>query len=131
MELSGRNKKDIGTLGEKAVAEYLRRNGFRIIDRNVSRKTGEIDIIAQKDETLHFVEVKSILCKDFPKFKDNRDRYDPSVNLHALKIQKVARTAEWYMANNEWEGDSQIDGALVWLRERDGHAYVRYVPQIL
>jgi putative endonuclease len=131
MELSGKTRKDIGAIGESMACEYLRRLAFRIIDRNVARKTGEIDIIAQKGETLHFVEVKSILCKEFPNFKDTRDTYDPSVNLHILKIQKVARTAEWYMANNEWEGDSQIDGALVWLRERDGVAYVRYLPQIL
>jgi putative endonuclease len=131
MELSDKTRKDIGNLGESAVCEYLRRLGFTIVDRNVARKTGEIDIIAQNGETLHFVEVKSTLCKEFPNLKDNRDTYDPSANLHALKIQKIARTAEWYMANNEWEGESQIDGALVWLRERDGVAYVRYFPQIL
>jgi putative endonuclease len=131
MELSGKSRKDIGNLGEHIACEYLRRLGFAIIDRNVTRKTGEIDIIAKKGDTLHFVEVKSMVCRQFPHARDTKDRYDPSLNLHATKIQKVARTAEWYMANNDWEGDSQIDGALVWLRESDARAYVRYLPSIL
>ncbi|MBA3789461.1 YraN family protein [Patescibacteria group bacterium] len=131
MKLVGKTRKDIGMLGERVATEYLRRKGFTIVDRNVARKTGEIDIIAKRNEVLHFVEVKTILCKEFPLFKGLRDEYDPAANLHALKIRKVARTSEWYMANNDWEGESQIDGALVWLREGDGLAHVRYLPQIL
>ena len=131
MDLTGKPRKDIGNLGERVAAEYLRRHGFTVIDRNVARKTGEIDIIARKGETLHFVEVKTLLCKEFPDQGRSRERYDPSENLHALKIRKVARTSEWYMADIDWEGESQIDAILVWLRERDGLARVRYLPQIL
>jgi putative endonuclease len=131
VELTGKSRKDIGALGERVAAEYLRRHGFVIIDRNVARKTGEIDIIAQNADTLHFVEVKALLCKEFPFPKGTNDYYDPSENLHALKIRKVARTSEWYMADIDWNGGSQIDGILVWLRARDGMAHVRYLPQIL
>jgi Holliday junction resolvase-like predicted endonuclease len=112
----------------------MRRQGFEIVDRNIARKTGEIDIIGLKAETLHFVEVKSLVCIDFPA-KDSQsaclDSYDPADNLHPLKIRKVARTSEWYVANNNWEGEWQVDGALVWLRKRDGMARVQYIPQIL
>ena len=131
MDLAGKPRKDIGNLGERIAAEYLRRHGFTVIDRNVARKTGEIDVIARKDETLHFVEVKTLVCKEFPDQRSNRERYDPSENLHALKIRKVVRTSEWYVADIDWEGESQIDGILVWLREHDGLARVRYLPQIL
>lgn len=130
MDLTKSSRKDIGALGEKVVAEYLRRQGMRIIDRNVARKTGEIDLIARKGNTLHFVEVKSILCDAFPN-DEREDRYDPSANLHEAKIRKVARTSEWYVANIDWEGEWQVDGALVWLRRADGRARVRYLPQIL
>lgn len=125
------NRKRIGARGEDVACEYLRRRGFRIRDRNVFRKTGEIDIIAQKGNTLHFVEVKSVLCNEFPDPKVWRDRYDPSLNLHQEKIRKVARTSEWYVANERWEGYVQVDAALVWLRERDGRSLVSYLPQIL
>ncbi len=131
MDINKFTKKDIGDLGEKVTIEYLRRQGFEFIDRNVSRKTGEIDVIALKDDTLHFVEVKTVVKNLFPDPRSVRDEYDPSFNLHQLKIRKVARTSEWYVANKGWEGDWQVDAALVWLRKSDGMAKVQYYPQIL
>src|SRR5665213_890139 len=97
MDISSKSSKEVGALGEKVAAEYLRRHGFSIRDRNVARKTGELDIIAEKGNTLHFVEVKTVLADEFPKEKDDRDEYDPSLNLHEAKIRKVARTGEWYV----------------------------------
>jgi len=140
MDLSGLDKKQVGALGEKVAAEYLRRHGFLIVDRNVARKTGELDLIARKDKVMHFVEVKSIACDDFPRHTSpgvtgsaphDDDEYDPSVNLHEAKIRKVARTAEWYMAEHDLEHEWQVDACLVWLRRRDGMAKVRYLPQIV
>lgn len=131
MDVSTMSPKKIGALGESIVCEYLKRKGFRIIDRNVAKKTGEIDIIAQKGSTLHFVEVKTILCYTFPGEGGYQDGYDPSANLHAEKIRKVARTGEWYMTQKRWEGAASVDAALVWLRKRDGRAQVSYLPQIL
>jgi putative endonuclease len=132
MDLSGMDRKRVGTLGETVAAEYLRRHGFVVIDRNVARKTGELDLIAQKDRVMHFVEVKSLLRDDFPRERSGEDSYDdPSLNLHEAKIRKVARTAEWYMAEHDLENEWQVDGVLVWLRRRDGRALVRYLPQIV
>lgn len=109
----------------------MEQRGFRIIDRNVARKTGELDLIGRKGEALHFVEVKSLVCREFPDPKEKGDSYDPSENLHPGKLRRVARTAEWYVAEKEWEGEWQIDGALVWLREHDGMARVVYLPHIV
>ena|SRR3989344_6364934 len=113
------------------AAEYLKRHGFSIRDRNITRKTGELDVIAEKEDTLCFVEVKTILTNEFPSEKETGDNYDPSLNLHEAKIRKVARTGEWYVLETGWEGDWQVDGMLVWLRRRDGMAHVRYLPQIV
>ncbi len=124
-------RKETGALGEKVAAEYLRRHGFSIKDRNIARKTGELDLIAEKEDTLHFVEVKTILTVEFPEEKGTTDEYDPSINLHESKIRKVARTGEWYVLEKKWEGDWQVDGCLVWLRRRDGLARVSYLPQIV
>ncbi len=52
-------KKSFGAAGEELVVEYLQKNGFTIKDRNYLKRYGEIDIIAQKGETLAFVEVKT------------------------------------------------------------------------
>ena len=131
MKLTEKTPKEVGAYGENTACEYLKRKGYKIVARNVARNTGEIDIIARKGETLHFVEVKSLLCREFPESKGVKDEYSPSANLHRAKINKVARTAEWYVAENEWEGDWQVDGLLVWLRERDGDALVEHLPQIV
>ena len=131
MDLSSKTRKEVGALGERVAAEYLRRHGFSIRDRNVARKTGELDIIAEKENVLHFVEVKTVLADELPREQGARDEYDPSLNLHQAKVRKVARTGEWYAVEKRWEGDWQVDGCLVWLRRRDGMARVSYLPQIV
>lgn len=132
MNISELSTKDTGNIGERVACEYLEKYGFTIEKRNVRYKTGEIDIISKKAGVLHLVEVKSVLCDEFT--KDDRpqeDDFDPSVNIHEAKIRKIARTGEWYVAHNRWEGEWQIDAVLVWLRRRDGTAKVRYLPQIV
>lgn len=138
MDLSRKSRKEIGNLGEAVAAEYLRRRGMRIVDRNVSRKTGELDLIAREGDTLHMVEVKTVLADEFPSSDEStegtagyQDDYDPSLNLHEHKLRKVARTGEWYVLEKRWQGEWQVDGCLVWLRRRDGLARVRYLPQLL
>ena len=131
MDISGFSRKEIGALGEKVACEYFRRNGMKIVAKNVARKTGEIDVIGKEHDPLHFVEVKTIVCEVFPSERSTDDSYDPSANLHEAKIRRVARTSEWYVASIDWEGEWQVDGVLVWLRKADGRALVRYLPQIL
>lgn len=131
MDFRNASRKDVGNYGESAVAEYLKRKGFRIVARNVARKTGELDVVAEQKGTLHIVEVKTLLCAAFPDSRSTEDAYDPSANLHPGKIRRVARTAEWYVAERGWEGDWQVDGALVWLRSSDGAVKVSFYPQIL
>ncbi|MBI2409865.1 YraN family protein [Candidatus Kaiserbacteria bacterium] len=131
MDLSDKTRKEIGALGENVAAEYLRRRGFSILDRNFVRKTGELDLIAAEGDTLHFVEVKTVCTDSFPKTETGEDEYDPAVNLHQNKIRHVARTGEWYVLEKNWGGEWQVDGCLVWLRRRDGVARVRYLPQIV
>ena len=131
MDISSFSRKEVGNLGESVACEYLKRHGFKIRDRNFVRKTGELDVIAEKEDTLHFVEVKTVLTYEFPKKEDGGDEYDPSVNLHEAKVRKVARTGEWYVLEKKWEGEWQVDGCLVWLRRRDGMARVTYLPQII
>jgi len=48
----------IGLDAEEKVAEYLLKDGYKILKRNFHSKFGEIDIIAKKDDILSFIEVK-------------------------------------------------------------------------
>ncbi len=131
MNLSDKSRKEIGALGERIAAKYVERHGMKVVDKNYAKKTGEIDLIAQEKDTLHFIEVKTVLVNMFYDQYAGRDEYDPSVNLHQAKIRHVARTGEWYVLEKRWGGDWQVDGCLVWLRRRDGAARVQYLPQIV
>lgn len=48
-----------GPIGETIAAVYLRKRGYRIVDRNVRTRRGEIDLVARRGDELVFVEVKS------------------------------------------------------------------------
>lgn len=51
--------REIGDIGEQTVCDYLQKSGYEIIKRNFTVRGGEIDIIAKKNGTVCFVEVKT------------------------------------------------------------------------
>jgi len=53
------NKKSLGDFGEEVAADRLRVKGYRILARNWRTSAGEIDIIAQQNDVIVFVEVKT------------------------------------------------------------------------
>lgn len=91
-----------GNLAEDKGCEYLRAKGFRIIDRNVYNRFGEIDIIAIRDNVLHFVEVKSAMS------------YEQAVNnITASKLQKLNRTIQTYLQKKKFSLDYCVDALIV------------------
>lgn len=80
-----------GNQGEEMAANYLRENGYQIIDQNNSTKFGELDIIATKDNILTFIEVK---------FKQTEDYGTPEEMIGKNKLAQVKRTAEMYLLTN-------------------------------
>ncbi|MBP3793478.1 MAG: YraN family protein [Ruminococcus sp.] len=54
-----KNTRKTGNIGEQATADFLVRNGYKILARNYTVRGGEIDIIASKEGTTAFVEVKT------------------------------------------------------------------------
>ncbi len=88
---------------EKIVAEYYKKNGCTILKQNFTIKGGEIDIIAQKDDTLYFVEVKVV------NYMEEMDNYITPAKLKSLK-----RTIATYQArNNCYDLLLQIDVVFV------------------
>ena len=82
------NKREIGSFKEQKACEYLCAQGLKIIDRNFSCRSGEIDIIAIKEGVLHFVEVKT----------RTGDRYGyPSEAVTATKQTRIKKAAEQYL----------------------------------
>jgi len=61
------DRKRLGDFGERIACYYLENKGYKVLDRNYSRKwvqgpqKGEIDVVAEKDDIISFVEVKTII----------------------------------------------------------------------
>lgn len=92
-----------GNLAEERGCEYLRKNGFRILDRNVYNRFGEIDIIALRNDVIHFVEVKSA------------QTYEQAVNnITPSKLQKLHRTIQTYLQQRRLNLDYCIDALIVY-----------------
>ncbi len=53
------NKVEIGRRGEALAVAYLKKNGYRVLQRNVRMKFGEIDLVARDGNVLCFVEIKA------------------------------------------------------------------------
>ena len=53
------NRRTVGAVGENVAANYLKGRGYRIVERNYRVRFGEIDIIAEQEGDLVFVEVKT------------------------------------------------------------------------
>lgn len=92
----------VGDAAEQRAVEYLRSEGFRIVDRNVSSRFGEIDILAMKTDVLHIVEVKSA-----PTFEQAANNITPA------KLRKILMTAEAYMKKHRLDLDYSVDALLV------------------
>lgn len=91
-----------GNVAEERGCDYLRAQGYRIIDRNVYNRFGEIDIIAFKENVLHFVEVKSALT------------YEQAVNnITPAKLQKLNRTIQFYLQQKHLNGDYCVDALII------------------
>ncbi len=95
----------IGELGEHIACKYLIKQGFSIMERNYTKKIGEIDIVCRKEGVLHFVEVKTIVTRVTMINKANVSRetskndemYNPFENITRHKLRKFSRTIEWYL----------------------------------
>ena len=79
-----RDRKEVGKRGEDVAAKYIKKKGYKIVERNFTCPLGEMDIIALERKTLCFIEVKTLSGKD----------YGPpeiAVNIHKQhKLSKVA-----------------------------------------
>lgn len=80
-----------GKYGEKLAADYLKKHGYKILERNYKVSCGEIDIIASKDGRISFIEVKSrwTLANGMPSEAVNLARQRRYVNVANSYIAKI------------------------------------------
>ena len=121
-----KHKKKIGALGENMACRFLMKHGFRILDKNYSKKWGEIDIVAEKDRGFRFIEVKSIVSYE-------TNRYRPEENVHYQKLKRLSRVIQTYLLDKKvsYETEWQIDVLAVFLDLENKKAKFRFTENII
>lgn len=80
-----------GDVGEAEAVNFLKKHKYKILEINYKNKIGEIDIIAQKGQTICFVEVKRRQTAEFGLPREAVDR---------RKQHKIARTGQLFLLQN-------------------------------
>ena len=81
------NTHELGRGQEQRVADWMRQQGFYIVEQNFRCKFGEIDLIAKKEGYLIFVEVK---------YRRTGQKGDPAEAVDYRKQKKISKVAEYY-----------------------------------
>jgi len=101
----------LGKKGEEIAVSYLREKGYKICETNFYTHWGEIDIVAEEDNSLVFVEVKTRYGTDYGY---------PEEAVNFYKIRTLERAANWYLLEKEIkEGLYRIDVVSIILGEND------------
>ena len=121
-----------GEVGEGVAAKFLMKQGFSILDRNYTKKWGEIDIVAEKDSKLYFVEVKSVVRNLESVTHETTDEYRPEDNMHPWKLKRLSRAIQTYILSKKFDDrEWQVDLLVVFLDLETKKAKVKVVKDII
>ncbi len=113
---------DEGKRGEEIAAEYLKKQGFKIIDRNFRIRGGEIDIVALDSDTLVFIEVKTRRSTEFG---------TPLEAISYWKIKSLIKTAQFYkMKHPKLPELMRIDAVAIILDRENNPTSIELVKNI-
>lgn len=135
-------KQKIGETGETVAVKFLMKHGFHILDRNYTKKWGELDVVGEKGNRLYFIEVKSVSRETLPIIakNDNSDvshetmgEYRPEDNMHPWKLKRLSRTIQTYLVSKKIPEDMewQVDLLVVFLDMKNKKARVKVVSDII
>ncbi len=109
--------KSLGRWGEDQAARYLEQQGFHIRERNFRFARGEIDIIAEKDGVLVFVEVKTAAQSHLG---------DPVTWVDERKQRQLATVAARYLQLNDiHDMDCRFD--VIGVIRRGEHPHIQHI----
>lgn len=116
----------VGVNGEEIAAKFLQKKGFRIIERNFSKRYGEIDIVAldcsNKEQILVFVEVKTRKSKEFG---------SPLEAITSWKLKSLVRTAEYYkLTHSKLPEQLRVDAVGIKLNDFNEIEQIEHVESI-
>jgi putative endonuclease len=105
----------IGALGEEAAVKLLKKQGYKIIERNFRAKCGEIDIIARDGEYTCFVEVR---------MRKSNDYGSPAETIDERKRMRIINTAKLYAQKKGiYDTPMRFDAVLI-------NAYIEDIDEL-
>ncbi|MFA9378973.1 MAG: YraN family protein [Lachnotalea sp.] len=90
------NKRSLGDDYEQIAIAYLKSEGYKIIEQNFRCKIGEIDIIANKDGYVRFIEVK---------YRSDKRKGMPEEAVNYKKQKLICKTASYYIMKHQYSMD--------------------------
>ncbi len=110
---------DRGNQAEEIAARYLKGEGYELLERNYRCRQGEIDIIASKDHTIHFVEVKG---------RWSAETGGPLEQVTARKMKQIARVALVYLQRHQKLRDWRAFFSVLGVDNRSNNQQIQWVP---
>lgn len=93
-----------GKQGEDAVVQYLEKRSYKIRETNWRTRWCEIDIVAEQNEVIYFVEVK---------YRQSSRQGDGLEYITDKKLQQMAFAAELWISSHDWRGGYELAAAAV------------------
>ena len=103
---------ELGKLGEELAVEFLRKNGYEILETNWTFQKDEIDIIAKKENILTIVEVKTRSSIEFGL---------PQDFVKPKKIQLLVKAVDAYVIERDLDIDVRFDIIAI---HKEGKSFV-------
>lgn len=91
---------ELGKKGEQIAVDFLVEGGYKIVEKNYRFDKAEVDIIAQKENTLAIVEVKTRSTSNFG---------DPQNFVKPKQIQQLVKAVDEYVTVNNLDVDVRFD----------------------
>ncbi|WP_203256501.1 YraN family protein [Hyunsoonleella ulvae] len=91
---------ELGKKGEQLAVDFLLNHNYTIIERNYRFEKAEVDIIAQKDDTLAIIEVKTRSTTDFG---------DPQDFVKPKQIKNLVKAVDEYVTENDLDVEVRFD----------------------
>ncbi len=103
---------DLGKLGEELSIEFLQKEGYEILETNWTFQKAEVDIIAQKENILAIVEVKTRSSLEFGL---------PQDFVKPNKIQLLVKAVNEYVVSNDIDFEVRFDIIAI---HKEGKSFV-------
>ena len=117
-----KSRKEKGNIGEDQASLYLKKRGFSIIDKNFTSYFGEIDIIAMKNNTLVFFEVRT---------KHSGKKGNPAESITIYKKRKIFKTAQFYIKIHPELSMNKIRFDFIGIKYSDNNSQFNHIENII